>query len=341
MEVGIANNDCERHGSENKWLLSCDDRRQITENDPHSFYDQPPHKSPAFLNQNISLCHKETGEKSSAIAMSLQYDHIQDDYDEANESVTGQLRQDQVKQVVQPLIQNKRVLDLACGSGFFSYSLIEWGADSVLAVDISPVMIQAAERRGRGRKGCESKVSFLVADCMQEIKYDGAPFDVIFSAWLLDNAPDKQSLCKLFRTIRLNLKQGGYYVSVTLPPADDPASMLDHRNRARLDRPSCEGFYADSYEKIADGLLVHFASATKSGQRVELDSYYLTRETHERAAEAAGMTGDLQWIPQTVTMDSVRRAGVIDEKLASELMTYNDAPEYAILKIRLEAAAIN
>ena len=39
-------------------------------------------------------------------------------------------------------IADKRVLDLACGSGHFSRRLLKWGAGSVLGVDISSEMIE-------------------------------------------------------------------------------------------------------------------------------------------------------------------------------------------------------
>ena len=49
-----------------------------------------------------------------------------------------------VRRVLMPLIKGARVLELACGNGFYTYDLMEWGAESVLAVDISAGMLQSA-----------------------------------------------------------------------------------------------------------------------------------------------------------------------------------------------------
>ena len=265
--------------------------------------------------------------------MAQQFDEIQALYDEANQPLTGLLRKEQVRSIVHPLVQGAAVLELACGSGFFSESLIEWGANSVTGIDISAVMVEAAKRRAASRN-LGDKVQFMVADCMQLAMYQGAPFDFVFAAWLLDNAPDKQSMVQMFQTVSLNLKDSGVFVSVTLPPASDPKSMLRERDRVRKQRPTCEGFYAASFMEIPNGLSVDWKSSTPLGL-VQFQTYYLTKEVHEASARDAGLMGKLEWIPQQVTENMLRGTGAYEqhEVRISDLMTYNVAPEYAILMI--------
>jgi predicted RNA methylase len=42
------------------------------------------------------------------------------------------------------LLLNAKALDLACGTGCYSFALLEWGAHHVIGVDISEGMIRAA-----------------------------------------------------------------------------------------------------------------------------------------------------------------------------------------------------
>ena len=62
---------------------------------------------------------------------------------------------------VAQVLRGHVVLELACGSGFWT-SVIARAADSVLATDINPAMVELAERRGVAG----DKVRFRVADAL-------------------------------------------------------------------------------------------------------------------------------------------------------------------------------
>ena len=130
-----------------------------------------------------------------------------------------------------PSILNAHVLDLACGSGTYSFSFLDWGASFVLGVDVSPVMLDEARRKAADAdQGAAStgprRIEFIEADCVTPVAYAGGPFDIVFGAWLLNYAPTRTALVSMFRTISLNLKPGGRFISVTLPPTSSPTAFI-------------------------------------------------------------------------------------------------------------------
>ena len=110
-------------------------------------------------------------------------------------------------------IKNPRVLDIACGSGRHSISLVSHGAE-VLGVDSSKSMIQAAEDHAAA-KGVTPK--FIVAD-MESIKttVEGS-FDLVIclgnSLALVD---DIETLKQVVKDVFHLLKDGGSFVAQVL-----------------------------------------------------------------------------------------------------------------------------
>lgn len=95
-----------------------------------------------------------------------------------------------------------RVLEVGCGWG----ELAEWiaretGAD-VVAVDLSPRMVELASERG---------IDATVAD-VQELPFADGAFDVVVAAWMLYHVPDLQrGLAEITRVLR----PGGTLVAAT------------------------------------------------------------------------------------------------------------------------------
>ncbi|KAL8752397.1 MAG: hypothetical protein Q9199_005776, partial [Rusavskia elegans] len=167
--------------------------------------------------------------------MSTQYNQIQAPYDYIRKKSIALIEHENIRTTLAPHIENARVLELACGSGFYTYDFLKWGATSVLGVDISPVMIEQARSTGSSPVGTtpasvltgNKKVDFMLADCTKPERYLGAPFDVVFGAWLLNYAPDRKGLVDMFRNISLNLREGGTFVSITVPPAENPMDSIN------------------------------------------------------------------------------------------------------------------
>ncbi|KAJ4346720.1 uncharacterized protein N0V89_010652 [Didymosphaeria variabile] len=116
-------------------------------------------------------------------------------------------------------VRGKRVLDLACGNGYYSLRYLLWGAASVTGVDISSSMVDAACAEALKQGIPDSKLKFVVADVTDEKVYiDGGPFDIVASAWLLNYAPDTPTMTRMWDFVALHLKPGAAFVGLTIAP---------------------------------------------------------------------------------------------------------------------------
>ncbi|BCN24474.1 malonyl-ACP O-methyltransferase BioC [Vibrio alfacsensis] len=103
-------------------------------------------------------------------------------------------------------LSNKRILDLGCGTGYFSHLLRERGAEVVCA-DISQAMLDKAKQR------CgEERMHYELADA-ENLPFDDDSFDYVFSSLALQWCVD---LSSPLREIRRVLKEGGQGYFTTL-----------------------------------------------------------------------------------------------------------------------------
>jgi len=110
-------------------------------------------------------------------------------------------------------LKGSKVLDLACGSGFYSRMIKNLGAKSVTGVDLSPTMIAAAS--------CEEQtrplgINYLVIDATNMPVVD--VFDIVTAVWLLHYAATENSLQAMCRNIANNLKNGGRFATIVPNP---------------------------------------------------------------------------------------------------------------------------
>src|SRR5262245_42326897 len=77
-------------------------------------------------------------------AQGPQYDHIGRQYDAYARTATGKRAERYTFFRMVGALNGQRVLDLACGDGFYTRLLKQHGAAEVLGVDISPEMIRLA-----------------------------------------------------------------------------------------------------------------------------------------------------------------------------------------------------
>lgn len=278
-----------------------------------------------FMNSHLLLLANIIQDRSNFSKMaSTQYNAIQGPYDYIRTTSIAFIERENVHEKVAPFIQDARVLELACGSGFYTYNLLEWGAKSVLGADISSAMIDEAKRVGK-------EVSFIQADCSVPNAYAGGPFDIVFAAWLLNYAPDRAALVDMFRNIALNLKDGGRFVSVTVPPSSNPIDSLN----AEVDtRPMPAGSGYLTYEHIRDvkdGVYFNVHGDTPLGD-LDFKNYHLKKELYEEAAREAGLLGKLEWGVTTVPERYLKGEGPGGADLV-ELKTYKTVPNYGVLVI--------
>jgi SAM-dependent methyltransferase len=179
-------------------------------------------------------------------------------------------------------IAPRRVLEVGCGPGELAARIRDELGAEVVAVDISPRMVELA--RGRG-------VDARVGDVQQLDLADGE-FDCAVAAWMLYHVPDvDRALAELARV----LVPGGRLVAVT----NAPDHLRELRELLRLPRRSVFPFSGANGREI---LLRHFgrveerdgAGAIRFPSRAEVADYVESARTlFESAAEVPDFEGEL------------------------------------------------
>ena len=228
-----------------------------------------------------------------------QYDTFSAAYDGVNDLPISRIIIPNVERLVGPYIKGARVLELACGSGFFTRRLLDWGAARIVGVDISGEMIKSAEREVQRCEDVEGKCQFMLADCSAPFTVTDSSggslegkFDLVFAAWLLNYAPDVSTMTEMFKNISKHLRPGGRFVSVLPHPDVDPWMCIDHVN---AQHEVGYGYWIKVLAPLPNGgYAVHLYFDTIQPP-VDFGNYFLPMMVHEQAARDGGMNGTLKW----------------------------------------------
>jgi len=143
-----------------------------------------------------------------------QYDHIGSKYDEYARTATLKRAESYTFFRMVGALDGQRVMDLACGFGFYTRLLKQHGAAQVIGVDISPEMIRLATQQEQAEP---LGITYQVCDAVTLPQL--GPFDLVTAVYLLDYATSKDQLLGMFRSAYNNLVEGGRCVAYTMDPA--------------------------------------------------------------------------------------------------------------------------
>ena len=152
---------------------------------------------------------------------STQYNSISKEYDAVNDLPISRAILPNVERVLSPYVKGAKVLELACGTGFFTRHLLDSGVSSIVGIDISQGMIDLAQAQLSDHPGFP-KCSFQLADCSQPFDVGAEQFDFVFAAWLLNYSEDEGMMTGTFRNISNHLKPNGRLVTVLPHTEEDP-----------------------------------------------------------------------------------------------------------------------
>ncbi|MGD3109944.1 class I SAM-dependent methyltransferase [Streptomyces sp. YGL11-2] len=191
-------------------------------------------------------------------------------------------------------VSGKSVLDLACGTGFYSREFKRRGATDVLGVDISVEMIAAA-RDSEQREPLG--VHYEVGD-VAELRPVDRRFDIAVGVQCLNYAGDIAEMERMCRNIHRSLVPGGEFFVLTQKP--------DYG----FDCPSLDryGFRCEpTGEEIETGPWVR-VTALLDPQPISIISTAPRREVYEKCLRAAGFH-EVTWVPLEVSDAGMRAFG--------------------------------
>ncbi|UQX05416.1 class I SAM-dependent methyltransferase [Streptomyces sp. RerS4] len=190
-------------------------------------------------------------------------------------------------------VQGRSILDLACGTGFYSREFKRRGASHVLGVDISGEMIAAA-------RAIEEKdplgIDYEIGD-IAELRAFDEPFDLAIAVQAFNYADSVATIERMCRHIHRSLAEGAEFFLFGQSPG------------FRFDGPSLAKY---GFTCEPDG------AETEIGPRVRVTALLdppiafaanpPSREVYENSLRAAGFT-DLTWVPLTISDAGVREYG--------------------------------
>ncbi|EFY87026.1 ToxA protein [Metarhizium acridum CQMa 102] len=224
-----------------------------------------------------------------------QYDSLSSTYNVFDTLPYRQMEWENVFRAVSPLLRPEmKVLELACGTGFYTSRFLDWGVTDMTAVDISRPML--AEAAIRAHKYVEAgNLRLIAADCtkIQSFAPDHSScyFDLAFGAWFLNYADDKGQLRAMFRNIAQNLRPGAPFIGVVPHPTDDVASRAEVYNKPPFNRMFPRNEYTENLES-GDG---YGLRVFLNNNGVDFMTWHMKREVYENAARLAGFKGRLEW----------------------------------------------
>ena len=166
-----------------------------------------------------------------------------------------------------------RVLDVACGEGFYTRMLRQRGASQVTGVDLSQGMIDLArQQEARYQLG----IDYIVADARN--LGDVAQFDLAVAAYLLNYASKPDELQAMCDGIARSLKPGGRFVTVNCHPGQRFPEAPSYRKY---------GFETSVIGPWHEGTPIKWTFYLDDGP-FDIENYHLSIATHEEAFRKAG-----------------------------------------------------
>lgn len=190
-------------------------------------------------------------------------------------------------------ITGQSILDIGCGRGEHAREFKKRGAAHVMGVDYSAEMLKLAQsEENRSPLGIE----YRKMDMMSLEKV--GDFDLVAAFSVLTLAPTKEKLLNACRTVTMNLKPGGRFITVGLNPAQDPKTY-----------PLTEkyGFKILNPPPLEEGALL-LSTIPVDGKEVFFEDYYFTLATYEWALQTAGFS-EIRWHSPIVSPESLETHG--------------------------------
>ena len=187
-------------------------------------------------------------------------------------------------------IGGMRILDLACGGGFYARLLKRAGAAAVTGVDVSAEMIRVAEREEvRDPLGC----SYLCRD-VADLEPEPGAADLVVGMYLLHYAGTGEKLLRFLRVCHDALRPGGRIVGFNdnvMHPPRGTVSWLRYGIEKTGPSPTPN-----------EGDPIHYRFTNPDGGQFEFDNFFLKPETYHDAFREAGFR-DFRWLGVSLEPD--------------------------------------
>jgi ubiquinone/menaquinone biosynthesis C-methylase UbiE len=186
-------------------------------------------------------------------------------------------------------LRGMAVLDVACGEGFYSRMIRQCGAARVKGVDLSPGMIELAQRQEAQH---QLGIEYVVGDARQLPATE--QFDLVVAAYLLNYARSRDELESMCNGIARSLKPTGRFVTVNCNPALAFPNAPSYRSY---------GFETSVLGNWQEGAPIKWTFHLADGA-FDIENYHLNVAIHEEAFRRAGFR-EVRWHAARLSPDGL------------------------------------
>lgn len=166
-------------------------------------------------------------------------------------------------------LNNKKVLDLACGDGFYTTKFNQQKPKKIIGVDISKEMIKLALDKDK----C---IPYMVCDVMNLDLNE--KFDIITGIYLLNYAKSEEELDKFVKVIKDHLDTNGTFIGINSSMTRDISDYKKYGFEKIVNNDTIEWIYYDDNNDII----------------CKFDNYYLSNEIYKEVFTKNDL--ELTWI---------------------------------------------
>ncbi len=155
-------------------------------------------------------------------------------------------------------LNNKKILDLACGDGFYTNKFNKQNPKKLIGVDISKEMIKLALDK-------DTCIPYIVCDVMNLNLNE--KFDIITGIYLLNYAKSEEELDKFVKVIKKHLDDDGTFIGINCSTTRDVSDYKKYGFKKIVnDNNTIEWTYYDNDNDII----------------CKFNNYYLSNKIYER-----------------------------------------------------------
>jgi toxoflavin synthase len=231
------------------------------------------------------------GARAGEHDMAEQYDTVGTRYEQFKDSAPLPIPERHTFLKLVGDLHGQRVLDLACGAGYYTRLLKQQGAEEVTGVDISPEMVTLARQREQEHR---QGIQFHVANAA-ELPHLG-DFELVTAIYLLNYARTRDELLSMCRGAHTNLVEGGRFIAFTI----EPGYALAKSNWAKY------GFEVRSETLEDERHVVQARFLTQPPADIEY--FRWPASTYEWAMTRAGFR-QLEWRPFEIPPEALEKFG--------------------------------
>lgn len=234
-----------------------------------------------------------------------EYDRIGDRYSEAKQQPFRIHLEAYTLERLAGDVTGARVVDFACGDGFYSRRLMRAGAGETLGIDASAEMVALGERaEASAPLGCR----FLQGD-VADVR-DLGTFDLAVAAYLLNYARTRDELRRFCAVAFSSLRPGGRLLGVNDFTADGCSGAREY---------PAHGFRKIGPDPYAEGAPITYEFLLPEGRSFAITNYYWRPETYLEELTAVGFSS-ASWHPFEIAPDATKELpqGFFDDLTAGQ-----------------------